>query len=256
MAAPLKIDLNCDLGESYGRYSLGEDEAMMAMITSANIACGFHAGDPDVMAHTVVLAKEQHVAIGAHPGYPDLQGFGRRRLEMAHQEIIHALIYQLGALQAFTQLAGLSLVHVKPHGALYNLAAQDINTAEAVAEAVVKFDPALILVGLAGSALIRAGKAFGLHTANEGFPDRAYLADGSLSPRSQPGAVITDPAAVAENALKLVQDGIKTNGKQILIDTLCLHGDNPQAVNNAQTLRKALTSEGVVIAPLKEVLLS
>lgn len=254
MAASLKIDLNCDLGESFGRYNLGEDAAMMALITSANIACGFHAGDPDVMACTVALAREHGVNIGAHPGYPDLQGFGRRRLDLTPQEIVHALIYQLGALQAFVKIAGLSLTHVKPHGALYNLASQDAQVAMAVADGVAAYDPALILVGLAGSALIQAGRSVGLQTANEGFPDRAYLADGNLSPRSQPGALITNPKAVAENALKLIRDGIKVDGKSVRIDTLCLHGDNPHAVQNARALREKLTLAGVAVAPLGEVL--
>ena len=254
MAASLKIDLNCDLGESFGRYNLGEDAAMMALITSANIACGFHAGDPDVMACTVALAREHGVNIGAHPGYPDLQGFGRRRLDLTPQEIVHALIYQLGALQAFVKIAGLSLTHVKPHGALYNLASQDAQVAMAVADGVAAYDPALILVGLAGSALIQAGRSVGLQTANEGFPDRAYLADGNLSPRSQPGALITNPEAVAENALKLIRDGIKVDGKSVRIDTLCLHGDNPHAVQNARALREKLTLAGVAVAPLGEVL--
>lgn len=254
MAASLKIDLNCDLGESFGRYNLGEDAAMMALITSANIACGFHAGDPDVMACTVALAREHGVNIGAHPGYPDLQGFGRRRLDLTPQEIVHALIYQLGALQAFVKIAGLSLTHVKPHGALYNLASQDAQVAMAVADGVAAYDSALILVGLAGSALIQAGRSVGLQTANEGFPDRAYLADGNLSPRSQPGALITNPKAVAENALKLIRDGIKVDGKSVRIDTLCLHGDNPHAVQNARALREKLTLAGVAVAPLGEVI--
>ena len=254
MATSLKIDLNCDLGESFGRYSLGEDAAMMAMITSANIACGFHAGDPDVMADTVALAKAHGVAIGAHPGYPDLQGFGRRRLDLTCQEITHLLIYQLGALHAFVRAAGLDLTHVKPHGALYNAAAKDENIAKAVAAGVVAYDPVLILVGLAGSALIRAGREVGLQTANEGFPDRTYLPDGTLTPRRQPGAVITDPDAVGENALKLVREGIKINGERVHLDTLCLHGDNPQAVDNACALREKLALAGIAMAPLREVL--
>jgi 5-oxoprolinase (ATP-hydrolysing) subunit A len=254
MATAIKIDLNCDLGESFGRYKLGQDATMMAMITSANIACGLHAGDPDVMAYTVSLAKAHGVAIGAHPGYPDLQGFGRRRMDLTSQEIIHALLYQLGALHAFVRTMGSHLTHVKPHGALYNLASEDADIAKAVAEAVVTYDPALILVGLAGSVLIRAGREVGLKTANEGFPDRAYLADGNLSPRSQPGALITDPDAVAENALKLVHEGITVNGKWERIDTLCLHGDNPQAVDNARVLREKLALAGIVIVPLREVL--
>ena len=254
MAVPLSVDLNCDLGESFGRYALGDDVRMMSLISSANIACGIHAGDPSVMARTVSLAKQHGVSIGAHPGYPDLQGFGRRSMGLSTQEIAYNISYQVGALDAFARLAGLELVHVKPHGALYNLASQDYPTANAIAQAVFSYNPRLILVGLAGSELTRAGKDAGLQVANEAFPDRAYLPGGQLMPRSQPGAVITDSELVAENALRLVREGIDMGGETTKIDTICLHGDNPGAVNHAQKVRHALEKAGVLVLPLREVL--
>jgi 5-oxoprolinase (ATP-hydrolysing) subunit A len=254
MAEPLRVDLNCDLGESYGRYHLGEDATMMTLITSVNIACGFHAGDANVIFRTVSLAKQHGVLIGAHPGYPDLQGFGRRQMALTAGELTNILYYQLGALDAFTRVLGGSLVHVKPHGALYNLAAQDSTTANVIAEAVLAFNPGLTLIGLAGSALTRAGEAAGLQVAGEGFPDRVYLPDGRLLPRSQPGAVVTDPESVAGNALRLVKEGINVDGVDVRIDTLCLHGDNPRAVENAQFVRQVLSGEGVEICGLPQVL--
>jgi 5-oxoprolinase (ATP-hydrolysing) subunit A len=253
MVRSLAVDLNCDLGEGFGRYHLGQDEAMMHWITSANIACGFHAGDPEVMAHTVDLAQQHGVAVGAHPGYPDLQGFGRRAMDLSPQAITAAICYQLGALAAFTRIAETKLVHVKPHGALYNLAARDTPTALAIVKAVAAFDPQLILVGLAGSALVRAGQDVGLRTANEGFPDRAYLMDGQLMPRSQAGALITEPDRVAQNAVHLVTAGMTHNGAAITIDTLCLHGDNASAVENARLVRTALERAGIEIRPLDQI---
>ncbi len=250
MDAALSVDLNCDLGESFGRYHLGAEEDMMPLITSANIACGFHAGDPDVMAKTTALAVKHGAAIGAHPGYPDRQGFGRRAMGLSPEEIEHVVLYQIGALAGFARRHKVSLSHVKPHGALYNFAAQNRAAAAAVARAVLAFDPGLILVGLAGSALVQAGEAVGLSVANEGFPDRAYLPDGHLMPRTQPGAVITDPLQVADNALRLIQEGIRMNGEMVRIDTLCLHGDNPEAVGNARAVRQALDVAGVLVQPL------
>jgi 5-oxoprolinase (ATP-hydrolysing) subunit A len=251
MAGPLRFDLNCDLGESFGRYELGEDSAMMALVSSANVACGFHAGDPDVMARTVALAKENGVALGAHPGFPDLQGFGRRLMLLTPKEIANAVCYQIGALDAFAHVAGMKLSHVKPHGALYNLAAQDAAVAEAIAQVVFAYDPALILIGLAGSELIRMGKEAGCPVANEGFPDRMYLPNGQLMPRNQPGAVITSSEKVADNALRLVEEGITINGEKIRMDTLCLHGDNPYAVENAWAVRHRLEAAGIEVGPLQ-----
>jgi UPF0271 protein len=250
MDDPLSVDLNCDLGESFGRYKLGDDAAMMSLITSANVACGFHGGDPDVMMETVMLAKQHGVSLGAHPGYPDLQGFGRRQMRLSPDEIRHHILYQVGALAAFARAVGVRLVHVKPHGALYNLAARDEETAAAVARAIFSYDPGLILVGLAGSRLVEAGRALGLRVANEGFPDRAYLPNGQLIPRNQSGAIIHTPQAVAENALHLVREGLIIGGQTTQIDTLCLHGDNETAVENARAVREVLQSAGVSISPL------
>jgi len=246
----VSIDLNCDLGESFGRYELGQDAAMMPLITSANVACGFHAGDPNVMANTVELVKKHGVALGAHPGYPDLQGFGRRQMDFTSNELRNLMIYQLGALDAFARAADVLLVHVKPHGALYNLAAVDWEVANAIAQAVFDFDPSLILIGLAGSTLIKAGKACGLRVANEGFPDRAYLPDGQLMPRDQKGAVLHAPQAVAENALGLVKNGMQVDGQKVSFESLCLHGDNELAVENAQAVREVLSAEGIILSPL------
>jgi len=250
MDVHLKIDLNCDMGESFGSYSMGNDAEIMKLITSVNIACGFHAGDPDVMAKTVSLAKENGVAVGAHPGFPDLQGFGRREMSLSAEEVKNFIIYQIGALDGFAKVSGTKLVHVKPHGALYNMASHDVELAYAIARAVVDYNDEIILVGLAGSELVKAGREVGLRTANEGFPDRGYLPDGSLMPRSQPGAVLHEPEAVAENACRLVQEGLVVGGEAIRMDTLCLHGDNPEALRNAQAVRRVLEAEGVKIQAL------
>jgi 5-oxoprolinase (ATP-hydrolysing) subunit A len=250
MDGVLTIDLNCDLGEGFGRYDLGADGEMMKWITSANVACGFHAGDPQVMARTVALAQEHGVALGAHPGYPDLEGFGRRAMDLSQEAMACALTYQLGALEAFARAAGTKLAHVKPHGALYNLAARDYPTGQTIARAVAAFNPDLILVGLAGSELVRAGKDAGLRAANEGFPDRAYLPNGQLMPRDQAGALITDPGQVAQNAVRLVKEGVAGFGGIVRVDTLCLHGDHASAVANAQQVRRALEEAGVEIHAL------
>ena len=254
----MQVDLNCDLGESFGRYRLGEDEAMLRVVTSANIACGLHAGDPQVMARTVALARQNGVAVGAHPGYPDLQGFGRREMSLAPDELEACILYQLGALGAFTRAAGVPLVHVKPHGALYNTVARDSRLADAVARAVAAFDAYLVVVTLPDSALGQAARSLGLRVAREGFADRAYRADGTLAPRSQPGAVIHDPAQVAERAVRMVTRGevLTANGQAIplRVDTLCIHGDTPGAAGIAAQLRAALEAAGVQIAPLTQVL--
>jgi 5-oxoprolinase (ATP-hydrolysing) subunit A len=242
----MHIDLNCDMGESFGAYRLGSDAEMMPLITSANVACGFHAGDPSVMAHTVHLAAAARVSVGAHPGFPDLQGFGRRSMDLSAEEIEALVLYQVGALAAFARAEGLELVHVKPHGALYNQAAQDAALAAAIARAVTRFSRSLVLVGLAGSRLVQAGIEAGLHVASEGFPDRAYNPDGTLRSRKLPGAVLHDPQEVAANALRLAREGAGTGP----IDTLCLHGDNPAAVENARQVRAALSSAGIPVQPL------
>ncbi len=238
----LTIDLSCDCGESFGAYQLGDDAALLPLVTSANIACGYHAGDPAVMRRTLRLALEAGVAAGAHPGYPDLQGFGRREMAFTPDEVEGLILYQVGALAALARAEGVELAHVKPHGALYNQAAKDSALARAIARAVKAFNPALILVGLAGSQLIAAGAELGLRAAGEAFPDRAYNADGSLRPRSLPGAVLEDPAQVAANAVRLAQlPGV---------ETLCLHGDNPSAVGHARAVRAALNAAGMDVAHL------
>lgn len=243
MTNPLLIDLNCDLGESFGRYSLGKDDAIMAYVTSVNIACGFHAGDPAVMQATVRLAKAHGVKIGAHPGWPDLQGFGRREIKVDPAEAEAMVLYQVGALAAFVRAEGLALNHVKPHGALYNQAAQDAALAEAVARAVKRFSVDLILVGLAGCGLLEAGRAIGLQVAGEAFPDRGYNPDGTLVSRHLPGAVLKDPQEVAANAVRLAREGIRFGGQTVRPDTLCLHGDSPGAVENARLVREALMKD-------------
>ncbi len=250
----MRIDLNCDMGESFGCYTLGDDAAMLDVVTSANVACGLHAGDPTVMQATVALAARKGVAVGAHPSYPDLQGFGRRMMALTPAEIEATMLYQIGALAGFARAAGAPLVHVKPHGALYNVAARDQTVAEAIVRAVVAFDPTLIIVTLPDSALLRAAQAAGLRVACEGFADRAYREDGSLVPRSEPGAVIHDPALATARVIRMVTRGeveaITGKVVPLRIDTLCIHGDKPGAVAIAAALRAALEAEGVVIAPL------
>ncbi len=250
----MKIDLNCDLGESFGRWELGEDEAVMAVITSANVACGLHAGDPRVMEQTVRLAGRHGVSLGAHPGYPDLQGFGRRVIELSPEEAEDLIIYQIGALSGFARANRVELVHVKPHGALYNQAARDPALAEAVARGVARFSKELILVGLAGSALVAAGQAAGLRVANEGFPDRAYQPDGSLRPRRLPGALLQTTDEICAQAVRLAVDGILHGEGAVKqrqpVDTLCIHGDHPGAADRAAAVRRALEEHGIKVEPL------
>ncbi len=249
----MKIDLNSDMGESFGRYTLGDDAALMPYVTSANVACGLHASDPLVMEHTVSLARQHGVGIGAHPGYPDLQGFGRRAMQLNPAEAEAFVLYQIGALAAF---AGDDLTHVKPHGTLYNQAAQDPYLAQAIARALTRFNPRLILVGLANSCLIQAGQEAGLPVAREAFVDRAYEDDGSLRSRKLPGAVLQDPAQAAAQAARIVREGtvVAYSGEIVPVQaqTLCLHGDTPTALEIAQAVRQALTAAGVQIAPLKD----
>jgi 5-oxoprolinase (ATP-hydrolysing) subunit A len=245
------IDLNCDLGESYGAWTMGQDEAILDLITSANIACGFHAGDPATMARTLQLAAARGVALGAHPSLPDLQGFGRRTMAITPAEARGLILYQVGALDAFARAAGTRLRHVKPHGALYNMAAKDEALAAAIAGAIRDFDPTLILVGLSGSASIQAGQALGLTCASEVFADRGYEADGSLSPRGQPGAMITDADVAVARVLRMVLEGrveSRTGGDVALqADTVCLHGDQPEALAFTRRLRSALEQASVKV---------
>ena len=247
-----RIDLNCDLGESFGAWRMGDDAALLALVSSANIACGFHAGDPSIMRDTVAQALAHGVALGAHVSLPDLQGFGRREMCVTPAEAHALTLYQIGALHAFARAAGTRLAHVKPHGALYNMAARDRLLADAIAHAVRAFDPRLRLFGLAGSALLDAGRALGLPLAAEAFADRRYRADGSLQPRREAGAVIEDVAEATAQALGMVNDGevptVDGGRVQLQADTLCLHGDGAHAVLFAGTLRRALESAGVRIA--------
>lgn len=251
------IDLNSDIGESFGAYKIGWDEEVVKYITSANIACGVHAGDPMVMRRTVRLAREHGVAIGAHPGFPDLQGFGRRNLAMSPSEVKNYVIWQVGALWAFANSEGVSLQHVKPHGALYNMAAREPTLADAIAEAVAGIDRELILVGLAGSELVRAGERAGLKVANEVFADRGYNPDGSLVQRGHPGSIINDTGMVAVRVARMVKEGKVTasDGTEIPIraDTVCFHGDTPGAVELLKAVRGGLEQLGVKLAPIREV---
>ena len=234
------IDINCDLGESFGVYKLGQDAEIMPYISSASIACGFHAGDPRVMVQTVRLAKKHGVAIGAHPGYPDLVGFGRRDMTMLPDEVEAMLLYQIGALAGICRAEGVDLVHVKPHGALYNKAAKDPDLAVTIAKSVREFSRELVLFGLAGSYLVEAGEELGLKVLAEGFADRVYEPDGSLRSRSLPGAMLTDPNEVAQHGTELVRNGItaRVGEKEVHwdIQTICIHGDESGAVENAKAL--------------------
>jgi UPF0271 protein len=254
MMPAMHIDLNCDCGESFGAWTLGDDAALLQHVTLANVACGAHAGDPDVMRRTVRLARECGVHVGAHPGYPDLQGFGRRTLPMSPDAIMNNVLAQVGALGAIARAEGVVLTHVKPHGALYNDAAVTPVIAVAIANAVAILDRALILVGLAGSELVRAGEAAGLRIAHEAFADRRYEADGTLRSRSLAGAVIDDPDAAAAQALSIVARGyaLTLDGQQVPIaaDTLCIHGDLPGAVERAAAVRRALEAAGILGNPL------
>lgn len=245
----MKIDLNSDLGESFGRYQLGKDSEVIKLVTSVNVACGFHASDPDVMAQTVAAAQAAGVGVGAHPGYPDLQGFGRRQMKLTPLEVKHLVMYQIGALQAFTK--DHKLHHVKPHGALYNMAAKDHALALAICQGIQQVDPQLPIYGLAGSELIKAAQEISLPYAQEVFGDRNYLADGSLVPRSQANAVITDPQKVAAHVLEMVKthavtaiDGTKV---KLQADSVCVHGDNQAALAIVAYLRKALTQVKITL---------
>ena len=257
----LKIDMNSDVGESFGNYKIGLDEEIIPLISSANIACGFHAGDPEVMRKTVSLAAESGVAPGAHPGLPDLMGFGRRAMDVSLQEIKDYVTYQVGALKAVATAQDLELQHVKPHGALYNMAVQKPEIWEAVAEAMAAIDHTLILFVLAGpdqADLEAMGKRLGIRIAFEFFGDRAYDPDGSLVSRKLPGAVIHDHGLVAKKILQLVHDGTVTciDGSKIELkaDTICVHGDNPSALALVRNIRQALESAGVEIAPVRDIL--
>lgn len=245
------IDLNCDMGESFGRYKLGSDEEILQYVSSANIACGFHAGDPATMRKTVKLAMENGVAIGAHPGLQDRVGFGRRRMELSPQEAYDLVVYQIGGLAAFIRSEGGSMQHVKAHGALYNMAAENTELAEAVAEAVYRIDPELILFGLANSELLKAGARIGLRTGSEVFADRSYQHDGLLTARDQPAALIAHDEDAAQQVIRMVREKKvrTTQGSdiEILAETVCIHGDGPHALSFARKIQLCLLQAGIEI---------
>ena len=245
------IDLNCDMGEAFGQYQMSKDEILMDYISSANIACGFHAGDPGIMENTVKLAIQKGVAIGAHPGLPDLQGFGRREMQISPKEAYQLTLYQVGALNAFVAAANAKLHHVKPHGALYNMAAKNKGLAMAIAQAIYDLDPNLILYALSGSEMVEAASTFGLSTASEVFADRSYQDDGTLTPRSQFNAMLTDEADSIRQVLTMVkhQQVISVNGNIVPLraDTICLHGDGTHAVEFAKAISETLKTEQINI---------
>ncbi|KSU75867.1 UPF0271 protein [Pseudarthrobacter enclensis] len=251
------VDLVADLGEGFGAYSIGDDKALLDIVSSANIACGFHAGDPDIMNATVAECVRKGVGIGAHPSFPDLRGFGRRAVDLTADEVRNDVVYQLGALTAFAAFHGGSVSHIAPHGRLGNLVATRADYAGAVADAAVRVDPRLIVLAQDGE-LATAAADRGLPVAIVGIADRAYQQDGTLVPRSQPGAVIHDPAVIVERTVRMVTEGLITtaSGQDIAIqaDTVLLHGDNPGAVELARLIRSELVNAGVTIAPLAQVL--
>ncbi|WCK54434.1 5-oxoprolinase subunit PxpA [Aneurinibacillus sp. Ricciae_BoGa-3] len=246
-----RVDINCDMGESFGAYSMGSDEEILSFITSANVACGFHAGDPAVMRKTVKMALERGVAVGAHPGLPDLAGFGRRNMDITPSEAYEMVAYQMGALSAFVKAEGGKLQHVKPHGALYNMAAKSSQLSNAIAEAVYDINPECILFGLSGSDLIKAGQQIGLRTASEVFADRTYQPDASLTSRREANALITDTEAAAKQVITMVKEGKVTTvtGEEITIqaDTVCIHGDGAHALAFARRIQELLLEAGVSI---------
>ena len=255
-----KVDLNCDLGESFGAYKIGSDESVIPYITSANVACGFHAGDPLVMRKTVALCKENGVSVGAHPGFPDLMGFGRRNMNASPNEVYSYIVYQVGALRAFLFASGMTLDHVKPHGALYNMAAKDSALADAICTAVADSTPSgektPRLLCLAGSEMCRSAERAGLLYTSEVFADRAYEDDGTLVARSKPGAVITDENLALDRCVRMIKDGVVTsvNGKDISIraDSICVHGDNAHALEFVKKIRAAFNENGIeMISPAK-----
>ncbi|MGE7690084.1 LamB/YcsF family protein [Lysinibacillus sp. NPDC097214] len=251
-----RVDVNCDLGESFGRYRLGEQEEILKYVTSANIACGFHAGDPTVMRETVKLAIANGVKIGAHPGLPDLNGFGRREMNITSQEAYDMVIYQVGALQGFLTIYNETMQHVKPHGALYNMAAKNPAIAEAIAQAIYDISPSLVLFGLSGSELTKAGEKVGLQTAHEVFADRTYQEDGSLTSRKQPDALITDKEQAVNQVVRMVKEGIVLSQQQIDVplqaNTICIHGDGEHAVEFAQYIHSRLAEHQVSVRAIKE----
>ncbi len=252
-----RVDLNCDLGESFGAYVMGMDDKVIPHITSANVACGYHASDPVVMEKTIALCRANSVAVGAHPGFPDLIGFGRRDMRLSPAEAKVYILYQIGALEAFCRAAGVKLCHVKPHGALYNMAAKDSALAKAICQSIREFDSSLVLLALAGSEMIRAAQEMGLPSAQEVFADRGYEEDGSLVARSKPGAMITDEEEAIARVVRMVTEGKvrAVTGKDVPVkaDSICIHGDGEHALQFAQKIREALISSNVQLVPLQQL---
>jgi len=252
----LQIDLNSDMGESFGAYKIGGDEEIIQYVTTANVACGWHAGDPMVMDRVCRMAKERGVVVGAHPGYPDLMGFGRRKMNLSPLEIKNYVKYQIGALSAFTRTYGLKLHHVAPHGALGNLCEKDEPASKAVCEAILEVDPSLIVFYIAGTQLGKTAQEMGLQTAAEIFADRAYMDDLSLVPRSMAGAMITDEDLAIARCIRMVKEGrvVTLSGKDVDIhgDTLCVHGDGPKALAFVKRIREAFENEGIVVRSIDQ----
>jgi UPF0271 protein len=251
----MQIDLNGDVGESFGAYEMGHDAALIPVLTSVNIACGFHAGDPGVMRATVALAREHGSAVGAHPGFPDLVGFGRREMNVTPREVEDLVAYQIGALAGIAAAQGVRLAHVKPHGALYNMAARDMDLADAIARAIATVDSSLKLFGLPGSSSLAAAQRRHVQAVGEAFADRAYRRDGSLVPRQEPGAVIHDEEIVVRRAVSIARERtvMAADGTPVALDvqTICVHGDTPGAAVLASRIRKALSDAGIEVrAPL------
>ena len=251
------LNLNADLGESFGPWDMGSDDAMLGIVNSANVACGYHAGDPLVMLKTVARARENAVSVGAHPGFPDLQGFGRRRMDIPLAELEAMVIYQIGALDACARAQGTRVTHVKPHGALSNIACAERKVADAIARAVHRLDPAMILLAPAASQLIAAGRGMGLPVVEEIFADRAYMDDGNLVPRSQPGAMVHGAEASLQHVMRMVEESalISINGKRIPVNpqSICVHGDNADAVATAQAIRDGLLGAGYALKAISEL---
>ncbi|MGE6487031.1 LamB/YcsF family protein [Paenisporosarcina sp. NPDC076898] len=251
-----QVDLNCDMGESFGAYKMGNDEEILDFVTSANIACGFHAGDPSTMRKTVKLALEKGVGIGAHPGFQDLTGFGRRNIFVSPQEAYELVVYQIGALYGFVKSEGGVMQHVKPHGALFNMAATDAALSEAIAEAIYAVNPELVLFGLSGSEIVKAGEKIGLRTANEVFSDRTYQADGTLTSRKEANALITDTDTAIGQVVRMVREGLvtSTDGKEVTIqaDTVCIHGDGVHALDFARRISQTLKTSEIDIRKISE----
>lgn len=251
------IDLNSDLGESYGAYTIGRDSDIIPLISSANVACGFHAGDPTIMGKTAQLCKEKDTAIGAHPGFADLVGFGRRNMAVSPADAKALVMYQVGALDAFCKAKGLKMQHVKPHGALYNMAAKDAALAKAICEGIYEYDPSLILLGLANSEMITQAKALGMPWAAEVFADRAYEDDGTLVARTKPGAMIHDEDEAVARVIRMIKEHKVTSisGKEIEMcpDSVCVHGDSEKALLFVQKIRNALQKEGIAIKSIRDI---